>query len=63
MALMRGAYMDGRISLDAYLAEKGRLVDTITAQLDAAATYWEARAALETAVGEELDRLNQGGTR
>ena len=63
LALIREAYMDGRISLDSYLAEKGRLVDTMTAQLDAAEAYWEARAALETAVGEDLDRLNQGGTR
>lgn len=63
IALIREAYMDGRISLDSYLAEKGRLVDTLTAQLEAAEAYWEARAALETAVGEDLDRLNQGGTR
>lgn len=63
LALMREAYMDGRISLDSYLAEKGRLVDTLTAQLEAAEAYWEARAALEAEVGEDLDRLNQGGTR
>ena len=63
LALMRDAYMDGRISLDGYLAEKGHLVDTMSAQLDAAERYWEARAALEAAVGEDLDRLNHGGTR
>lgn len=63
IALIREAYMDGRISLDSYLAEKSHLVDTLTAQLEAAEAYWEARAALETAVGEDLDRLNQGGIR
>ena len=63
LAMVRDAYADGRISLDSYLTQKGRLVDTLLAQLDAADAYWEARGALETAVGLALDRLNEQGER
>ena len=63
LALVREAYTDGRISLDTYLTQKGRLVDTLLGQLDAADTYWDARGALEGAVGVDLARLNAGGTR
>lgn len=59
LAMVRDAYADGRIPLDSYLTQKGRLVDTLLAQLDAADAYWEARGALETAVGLALDRLNE----
>ncbi len=63
LAMVRDAYADGRIPLDSYLTQKGRLVDTLLAQLDAADSYWEARGALETAVGLALDRLNEQGER
>jgi hypothetical protein len=59
---MRDAYADGRISLDSYLTEKGRLVDTLIDGLEAADAYWETRAALETAAGQDLGRLNQRGS-
>ena len=58
---MREAYADGRIALDSYLTQKGRLVDTLIAQLDAADAYWEARGALGSVVGLELSRINDGG--
>ena len=63
LALVRDAYADGRIALDSYLTQKGRLVDTLIGQLEAADAYWEARGALEAAVGLDLAHLNQGGER
>lgn len=63
LALIHEAYADGRISLDSYLTQKGRLVDTLIGQLDAADAYWEARGELEAAVGLDLTTLNAGGGR
>ena len=61
LAMVRDAYADGRISLDSYLTQKGRLVDTLMGELDAANAYWEARGALEAAVGMDLSGVNRGG--
>ena len=61
LAMVRDAYADGRISLDSYLTQKGRLVDTLIGELEAADAYWEARGALESAVGLDLSHVNQGG--
>lgn len=63
LALVRDAYADGRIALDSYLTQKGRLVDTLIGQLEAAAAYWEARGELEATVGLDLAHLNQGDER
>ncbi len=63
LVLIRDAYADGRISLDSYLTQKGRLVDTLLGQLEAAGAYWDARGELESAVGLDLGRINAGGTR
>jgi cobalt-zinc-cadmium efflux system outer membrane protein len=63
LVLVREAYADGRIALDSYLMQKGRLVDTLIGQLEAADAYWDARGALEIAVGLDLAHLNQGGER
>jgi cobalt-zinc-cadmium efflux system outer membrane protein len=63
LALIREAYADGRISLDSYLTQKGRLVDTLLGQLEAGDAYWDARGQLEAAVGLDLARLNAGGDR
>ena len=63
LVLIREAYADGRISLDTYLTQKGRLVDTLIGQLDAAAAYWDARGELEAAAGLDLTTLNAGGGR
>jgi len=63
LALVRDAYKDGRIPLDSYLTQKGRLVDTLNGELEAAADYWEARGDLETLVGVGLDRINDGSAR
>ena len=61
LVMIREAYADGRISLDSYLTQKGRLVDTLLGQLDAADAYWDARGELESAVGLDLAHLNAGG--
>ena len=58
---MRDAYADGRISLDSYLTQKGRLVDSLLGELEAADAYWEARGDLEAAVGLDLAHINAGG--
>ena len=63
LVLIREAYADGRISLDSYLTQKGRLVDTLLGQLEAGDAYWDARGQLEAAVGLDLAHLNAGGTR
>jgi hypothetical protein len=63
LALVRDAYADGRIPLDSYLTQKGRLVDTLIGQLEAADAYWEARGELEATVGLDLAHLNQGDER
>lgn len=63
LVLIHEAYADGRISLDSYLTQKGRLVDTLLGQLEAGDAYWDARGQLEAAVGLDLARLNAGGTR
>ena len=63
LVLIREADADGRISLDSYLTQKGRLVDTLLGQLEAGDAYWDARGQLETAVGLDLDHLNAGGER
>ena len=63
LVLIREAYVDGRIALDSYLTQKGRLVDTLLGQLEAADAYWETRGELESAVGLDLAHINAGGTR
>lgn len=63
LALIREAYTDGRISLDSYLTQKGRLVDTLLGELDAGDAYWDARGQLEAAAGLDLAHLNAGGAR
>lgn len=63
LVLIREAYADGRISLDSYLTQKGRLVDTLLGQLEAGDAYWDARGQLEAAVGLDLAHLNAGGAR
>ena len=63
LALIREAYADGRISLDSYLTQKGRLVDTLLGQLEAADAYWDARGELESAVGLGLAHINGGDSR
>ena len=63
LVLIHEAYADGRISLDSYLTQKGRLVDTLLGQLEAGDTYWDARGQLEAAVGLDLNSLNAGGAR
>ena len=63
LVLIREAYADGRISLDSYLTQKGRLVDTLLGQLEAGDAYWDARGQLETAAGLDLVHLNAGGAR
>ncbi len=63
LVLIREAYADGRISLDSYLTQKGRLVDTLLGQLEAGDAYWDARGQMEAAVGLDLAHLNAGGTR
>ena len=63
LALVREAYADGRIALDSYLTQKGRLVDTLIGQLEAGDAYWDARGQLEAAVGLDLAQVNAGGTR
>ena len=63
LGLVREAYADGRISLESYLTQKGRLVDTLIGQLEAADAYWEARGTLEAAVGLDLATLNSRGGR
>ena len=63
LVLIRGAYADGRISLDSYLTQKGRLVDTLLGQLEAGDAYWDARGQLEAAVGLALAHLNAGDPR
>ncbi len=60
LVLIREAYADGRISLDSYLTQKGRLVETLLGQLEAGDAYWGARGELESSVGFELARLNAG---
>ena len=63
LVMIREAYADGRISLDSYLTQKGRLVDTLLGQLEAADAYWDARGALESAAGLDLDHINADGAR
>jgi len=63
LVLIREAYADGRISLDSYLTQKGRLVDTLLGQLEAGEAYWDARGQLEAAVGLDLAHLNAAGAR
>jgi outer membrane protein, heavy metal efflux system len=63
LVLIREAYADGRISLDSYLTQKGRLVDTLLGQLEAGDAYWDARGQLEAVAGIDLGRLNGVGTR
>ena len=63
LVLIREAYSDGRISLDSYLTQKGRLVDTLLGQLEAGDAYWDARGQLEAAVGLDLAHINAGGVR
>lgn len=63
LVMIREAYADGRISLDSYLTQKGRLVDTLLGQLEAGDAYWDARGQLEAAVGLDLAHVNAGGAR
>ena len=63
LALIRDAYADGRIPLDSYLTQKGRLVDTLIGELEAADAYWTARGELEATTGLDLAHLNAGGGR
>jgi outer membrane protein TolC len=61
LVLVREAYSDGRISLDTYLTEKGRLADAVRAELESADEYVAALDALESVSGVDLERLNAGG--
>jgi outer membrane protein TolC len=63
LALVRDAYADGRIALDSYLTQKGRLVDTLLGEWEAGEAYWDARAQFETAAGSDLAHVNAGGER
>ena len=63
LVLIHEAYADGRISIDSYLTQKGRLVDTLLEQLDAADAYWVARGDLESVVGFDLAHINAGDSR
>ncbi len=63
LVLIRDAYADGRISLDSYLTQKGRLVETLLGQLEAGEAYWDARSDLESSVGVDLARLEGGSAR
>ncbi len=63
LALVRGAYADGRISLDSYLTQKGRLVDTLLDQLEAEDRYWETRGRVEVATGADFATLVRGGSK
>ncbi len=63
LVLIHEAYADGRISLDSYLTQKGRLVDTLLGQFEAGDSYWDARGQLEAAVGLDLTHVNAGGAR
>ena len=63
LALVREAYADGRIPLETYLTPKGRLVDMLLAETEVAEDYWQARGALEAAVGLDLEAINRGGER
>ncbi len=60
LALVRGAYVDGRIPLESYLTQRGRLVDTLLAQLEAQEGYWDARGELEAVVGADVTQLAAG---
>ncbi|NOT32804.1 MAG: TolC family protein [Candidatus Eisenbacteria bacterium] len=60
---VREAYRDGRIGLDAYLAEKDRLTESRLEGLESELTYWEARAALERALGLSFEAIASGATR
>jgi len=63
LGLVRGAYTDGRIALDSYLTQKGRLVDTLLAEIEAGDAYWDARGRLEAAAGLGLAQLNTEAAR
>jgi len=63
LALVRAAYADGRISLDSYLTQKGRLVDTLLDQLEAENRYWEMRGRLEAATAADFTTLVHGGSK
>ncbi len=63
LAMVRAAYVDGRIALESYLTHKERLVETLLGQLEAEDRYWEARGALEEAAGADLTTLQKGGSR
>ena len=60
--LLHEAYRGGRISLEDYLTDKGRLLDAFTRSLSAAEQALTARADLETVVGAPLEDIVQGGS-
>lgn len=62
LELVRDAYRGGRITLEDYLIDKGRLLDAIARSLNAAEQALTARADLESAVGAPLDDIVQGGS-
>lgn len=63
LARISEAYRDGRISVETWLAYQQRLHDSLTSAFDAEARYWEARAALESAVGVSFEELQSGERR
>jgi len=63
LARISEAYRDGRIGLETWLAYQQRLHDSLASAFDAEARYWDARAALEAAVGMSFEELQTGGRR
>lgn len=63
LARISEAYRDGRIGLETWLAYQQRLHDSLASAFDAEARYWDARAALEAAVGVSFEELQTGGRR
>lgn len=55
--LLRTAYSEGRVAVDAYLTQKDRLLQARSDYLEAYAAYSEARAKLEQAVGLPLENI------
>lgn len=62
LALVHDAYRGGRISVEEYLTDKGRLLDAIMRSLEAAERALTARTELESAIGAPLDDMQSGGS-
>jgi outer membrane protein TolC len=63
LALVRDAYRDGRINLETYLTDTGRMRDALDRLLDAAQQAAAAQTELETSVGVPLEEIAEGGAR